>query len=62
LSLPHKKEQMHHHLFLNNIRKEIVVKSKGSENYINRNDDLSRFQYPTGLRLYGLAHGLKAYI
>ena len=47
---------------INNIRKEIVVKSKGSENYINRNDDLSRFQYPSGLRLYGLAHGLKAYI
>lgn len=47
---------------INNIRKEIIVKSNSHDHYINRDENLKRFQHPQGLKLYGLAHGLKAYI
>ena len=46
---------------INNIEKNFVVDSYSSEPYIGDSNTLYKLQ-STGLRLYGLAHGLKVYI
>ena len=47
---------------INNIEKNYIVESTSDDNYVGNSDAIHSLINHRGLRLYGLAHGLKVYV
>jgi hypothetical protein len=47
---------------INNVEKNYIIESTSDDNYVGNSDAIHSLTNHRGLRLYGLAHGLKVYV